>query len=32
VEAELAAAGLRPVQFWTDKDGDLGLMLSERPA
>jgi L-histidine Nalpha-methyltransferase len=30
--AELALAGLRPVRFWTDRDGDFGLMLSERPA
>jgi L-histidine Nalpha-methyltransferase len=32
MEAELAAAGLNPVRFWTDDDGDFGLMLSERPA
>lgn len=32
MEAELALAGLRPVRFWTDPDGDFGLMLSERPA
>lgn len=32
MEAELAVAGLRPVRFWTDPDGDFGLMLSERPA
>jgi L-histidine Nalpha-methyltransferase len=32
MEAELAAAGLRPARFWTDHDGDFGLMLAERPA
>jgi L-histidine Nalpha-methyltransferase len=31
IEAELTAAGLRPVRFWTDHDGDFGLMLSQRP-
>jgi L-histidine Nalpha-methyltransferase len=30
IEAELTAAGLRPVRFWTDHDGDFGLMLSQR--
>jgi L-histidine Nalpha-methyltransferase len=30
--AELTLAGLRPLRFWTDRDGDFGLMLSERPA
>jgi L-histidine Nalpha-methyltransferase len=29
--AELAAAGLETVQFWTDPDGDFGLTLA-RPA
>jgi L-histidine N-alpha-methyltransferase len=32
LEAELQAAGLQPLRFWTDLDGDFGLMLSERPA
>ncbi len=32
MEAELTAAGLRPVRFWTDHDGDFGLMLAERSA
>jgi L-histidine Nalpha-methyltransferase len=29
IEAELAAAGMRVVQFWTDEDGDFGLTLAE---
>ena len=29
IEAELAAAGMRVVRFWTDKDGDFGLTLAE---
>jgi len=28
VEAELAAAGLRMTQWWTDPDGDFGVSLS----
>jgi L-histidine N-alpha-methyltransferase len=28
IEAELAAAGLRPVAWWTDPAGDFGLSLS----
>jgi L-histidine N-alpha-methyltransferase len=28
IEAELAAAGLAPLRFWTDPDGDFGLSLS----
>jgi L-histidine Nalpha-methyltransferase len=32
VEAELAAAGLRAVRFWTDPDGDFGLTLAEAPS
>jgi L-histidine N-alpha-methyltransferase len=28
VEAELAAAGLRTLRFWTDPDGDFGLTLA----
>jgi L-histidine N-alpha-methyltransferase len=28
VEAELTAAGLAPLRFWTDPDGDFGLSLS----
>jgi L-histidine N-alpha-methyltransferase len=32
MERELAAAGLRPLRFWTDRDGDFGLILAERPA
>lgn len=31
IEAELTAAGLQPLRFWTDGDGDFGLMLSELP-
>ena len=30
VAAELAAAGLELVRFWTDADGDFGLSLSRR--
>jgi L-histidine Nalpha-methyltransferase len=29
IEAELAAAGMRAVRFWTDPDGDFGLTLAE---
>jgi L-histidine N-alpha-methyltransferase len=29
IEAELAAAGMRTVRFWTDRDGDFGLLLAE---
>jgi L-histidine Nalpha-methyltransferase len=29
VEAELAAAGLRTLRFWTDPDGDFGLTLAQ---
>lgn len=29
IEAELAAAGMRVVRFWTDQDGDFGLTLAE---
>jgi L-histidine N-alpha-methyltransferase len=29
IEAELAAAGLRSRAFWTDPDGDFGLLLAE---
>jgi L-histidine N-alpha-methyltransferase len=28
IESELAAAGLQPVRFWTDPDGDFGLSLA----
>jgi L-histidine N-alpha-methyltransferase len=28
IEAELAAAGLRVLRFWTDPDGDFGLTLA----
>lgn len=28
IEAELAAAGMRMVRFWTDQDGDFGLTLA----
>jgi L-histidine N-alpha-methyltransferase len=31
IEAELAAAGLKTVGFWTDTDGDFGLTLAEAP-
>jgi L-histidine N-alpha-methyltransferase len=30
IEAELAAAGMRMVRFWTDARGDFGLTLAER--
>ena len=29
IDAELAAAGMRAVQFWTDQGGDFGLTLAE---
>ncbi len=28
IEAELAAAGLRTLRFWTDRRGDFGLLLA----
>ncbi len=28
IEAELAAAGMRMLRFWTDQDGDFGLTLA----
>jgi L-histidine N-alpha-methyltransferase len=31
VEAELAAAGLRTLSFWTDPAGDFGLTLAQSP-
>ncbi len=31
IEAELAAAGLWPLRFWTDPDGDFGLTLAQSP-
>ena len=31
IEAELAAAGLKTVRFWTDPDGDFGLTLAQSP-
>lgn len=31
IEAELGAAGLRTVRFWTDPDGDFGLTLAQSP-
>jgi L-histidine N-alpha-methyltransferase len=31
IEAELAAAGLKLLQFWTDPDGDFSLTLAEAP-
>jgi L-histidine Nalpha-methyltransferase len=31
IEAELAAAGLRTLRFWTDPDGDFGLTLAQAP-
>jgi L-histidine Nalpha-methyltransferase len=31
IAAELAAAGLQTMAFWTDADGDFGLTLA-RPA
>jgi L-histidine Nalpha-methyltransferase len=30
VDAELAAAGLRRTQWWTDPAGDFGLSLSAK--
>jgi len=29
IEAELGAAGMRTARFWTDPDGDFGLLLAE---
>ena len=29
IEAELGVAGMRTVRFWTDPDGDFGLLLAE---
>ena len=29
IEAELGAAGMRTMRFWTDPDGDFGLLLAE---
>jgi L-histidine Nalpha-methyltransferase len=29
IEAELGAAGMRTVRFWTDPHGDFGLLLAE---
>ena len=31
IEAELAAAGLRTLRFWTDPHGDFGLTLAQAP-
>jgi L-histidine Nalpha-methyltransferase len=31
IKAELAAAGFRTLEFWTDPDGDFGLTLAELP-
>jgi len=31
IEAELAAAGLKTVGFWTDSRGDFGLTLAQSP-
>jgi len=31
IEAELGAAGLRTLRFWTDPDGDFGLTLAQSP-
>jgi L-histidine Nalpha-methyltransferase len=31
IEAELAAAGLRALRFWTDPGGDFGLTLAQKP-
>ncbi len=31
IEAELAAAGLKTLQFWTDSGGDFGLTLAQAP-
>jgi L-histidine Nalpha-methyltransferase len=30
IEAELAAVGLTPTEWWTDEDGDFGLSLAAR--
>lgn len=30
IAGELTAAGLRPVEFWTDSDGDFGLALATK--
>lgn len=32
VRAELAAAGLQTVRFWTDRKDEFGLTLAQRPA
>jgi L-histidine Nalpha-methyltransferase len=32
VRAELAAAGLETIRFWTDRDGDFGLTLARLAA
>ncbi len=32
LRAELAAAGLETVRFWTDQDGDFGLTLAQPAA
>ena len=29
IEAELAGVGLRTLEFWTDDDGDFGVLLAE---
>jgi L-histidine N-alpha-methyltransferase len=31
IEADLAAAGLKTLRFWTDRDGDFGLTLAQSP-
>jgi L-histidine N-alpha-methyltransferase len=31
IKAELAAAGLKTLQFWTDPDGDFSLTLAQSP-
>jgi L-histidine N-alpha-methyltransferase len=31
IEADLAAAGLKTMRFWTDPDGDFGLTLAQSP-
>jgi L-histidine N-alpha-methyltransferase len=31
IEAELAAAGLKTLRFWTDAQGDFGLTLAQSP-
>jgi L-histidine Nalpha-methyltransferase len=31
IEAELAAAGLKTLRFWTDTGGDFGLTLAQSP-